>query len=169
MSARTCPCCTTEIDDQLFAQVIVVRRPPALAEFLDQDIELPLERELRTIENPTGGWFLRAWAALPFQVEWAPLQYGLWVQISRDQYAQVAAVYASERAEASFMAPLAVEWPGFPRSLGARCAIRFRAGSELVIVGCADGQITNAGRRRDTRRRHDELAELYSRAIAAVV
>lgn len=169
MSPRTCPCCKTEIDDQLFSQVIVVGRPSALAEFLDEDTQLPVEQELRTIENPSGGWFLRCWAALPFQVEWAPLQYGLWVQISQEQYERVAAVYAGDLAEAAFMAPLAVEWPGFPLSLGARCAVRFRSGSEPVIVRCANGRIAEAGRRRDSSRRHDDLAELYLRGTAVGV
>lgn len=166
MTPRTCSCCQTEIDDELFSKVIVVGRPAALSEFLDEDTLLLFEQELRTIQNPSGGWFLRCWTALPFHVEWAPLQYGLWVRISDEQYARVAAVYAGELAETALMTALAVECPGFPGSLGARCSLRFRHGSEPVIVGCVDQRIAYAGRRRDRRRRHDELARLYLAALA---
>lgn len=152
------------IDDELFSQVIVVRRPAALAEFLDEATALPLEHALRTIQDPNGGWFLRCWAALPFQVEWAPLQYGLWVKITPEQYADADRVYAGLLGQVRLEAPLAHDWPGFAGSSGARCTLAFRHRSEPVVVGCADAAIAAAGRRRDPRARHAELAELYARA-----
>lgn len=114
---------------------VIVDLPDALVRIAAESGSLPdsLELEPGVLCAFDGRWFLYARGTLPLRTR-DGVGFGLWVEVSKDDYARFLA--ADDAAWGSFRATgaLATDWPGFENVLGAAVTLGPGADGELAIL-----------------------------------
>ncbi len=116
---------------------VIVDLPEALVRLAAESGSLPetLELEPGVLCAFDGRWFLYARATLPLRTR-DGVGFGLWVEVSPDDYARFLDATADDGSWSTFRArgTLATDWPGFENLLGAGVGVGPGSDGELAIL-----------------------------------